>query len=264
MLSLDHLLEEAKQNGLPQLKRRGIVREYLQVMILNGLYKNALGKRLMFTGGTALRFFYDVPRFSEDLDFDTNGMMLGEFKQLAAEIQKGLKREGFSSEVSVEKRKRLLLAEICLPDALKHYQVLDGRGIDLRIKLDVYQPPWPIRSEPGVMSLYGYHVTGVLLAKGHLFSEKLVALVKRTRGRDIYDTLMLLQKGFPMDRAVLRANKIRETPQRLITACLDALSKKKLKFLADQVKPFLFRKDDYELVLKAPDFARRFLKCEER
>ena len=72
MLSLEYLLEEAKNNGLPIIKKRGVLREYLQIIILNSIYKNNRGKLLFFTGGTALRYFYAMPRFSEDLDFAFN------------------------------------------------------------------------------------------------------------------------------------------------------------------------------------------------
>lgn len=44
MLSLKYLLEEAKVSDLPIQKPRAIIREYLQVVILNALYKNPQGK----------------------------------------------------------------------------------------------------------------------------------------------------------------------------------------------------------------------------
>lgn len=37
------------------------------------------------------------------------------------------------------------------------------------------------------------------------------------------------------------------------------LSEKGLKRLAEQVKPFLFREDDIELILKAPQYGKKFL-----
>jgi predicted nucleotidyltransferase component of viral defense system len=45
------------------------VREYLQARILQSLQRAGAMKSLAFHGGTSLRFLYDIPRYSEDLDF---------------------------------------------------------------------------------------------------------------------------------------------------------------------------------------------------
>ena len=45
------------------------MREYLQALVLRSLYESEAFRPLAFLGGTALRFLYDLPRFSEDLDF---------------------------------------------------------------------------------------------------------------------------------------------------------------------------------------------------
>src|SRR6185369_8355626 len=48
---------------------RSVVREYLQARILEGLQRCGAMIPLAFQGGTALRFLYAIPRYSEDLDF---------------------------------------------------------------------------------------------------------------------------------------------------------------------------------------------------
>jgi len=51
---------------------KNLVKEYLQFYILDFLYSNKkYNKKLFFIGGTCLRFCYDLPRLSEDLDFNT-------------------------------------------------------------------------------------------------------------------------------------------------------------------------------------------------
>jgi len=54
MLKMEYLLEEAKELGLPQTKKRAILREYLQTIILDGIYKSDFAKSMFFVGGTAL------------------------------------------------------------------------------------------------------------------------------------------------------------------------------------------------------------------
>jgi predicted nucleotidyltransferase component of viral defense system len=259
MLSLDYLLEEARNNGLPILKRRAVLREYIQVIMLNNIYRHNLGKLMFFTGGTALRFFYNLPRFSEDLDFDTASLTFEEFKEILKAIKKGLLKEGFSLETSSEKREKLFVAELYFKEVMKLYGITDTRGLDLMIKIEVYKPQWSLNNEAAALSLYGYNFTSVLLGKGNLLSEKLCALFSRERGRDIYDALFMLKKQFPIDKNVFIANKIEGSAKELILEYLKKLPQKKLKALADQVKPFLFREDDIELVLKAPLFAEKFL-----
>ena len=97
------------------------------------------------------------------------------------------------------------------------------------------------------------------MSKGALLSEKLSALMSRRRGRYIYDVLFMLRKGFPFDRDVLYANNIGGEPKAVVLSYLSGLSEKELKRLAEQVKPFLFREDDVELVMKAPQYGKKFL-----
>ena len=260
MLNLEYLLEEAKSNGLPILKKRGILREYLQVIILNSIYKHNLGTSMFFTGGTSLRFFYNMPRFSEDLDFDTMDLNFEEFKAILEFTKKGLFKEGFSLKMSSERRNNLYVAELHFEDLMILYKITDKRGLDLMIKIEVYKPSWELQSESGVLSLYGYNFSSILLDKGYLFSEKLCALLNRRRGRDIHDTLFMLKKKFPFNKDVLMANKIKGSPREIILKRLKNLSEKELKFLAKQVEPFLFKEDDVELVLNAPLYAEKFLR----
>lgn len=259
MLNMEYLMEEAKANGLPLIKKRGILREYLQIIILNSVYKHAAGKKIFFTGGTALRFFYNMPRFSEDLDFDAPRLDFGEFKEILKYVKSGLLKEGFICEVSFEKRSSLYIAELCFKNLMRLYNITDQRGLDIMIKIEVYKPSWKIRRESGVLSLYGCNFTGILLDKGCLFSEKLCALFNRNRGRDIYDTLFMLKKEFPFDKNILAVNMIKSPPGEAILKHLKALPGKELKFLADQVRPFLFKEEDAELVLNAVPYAEKFL-----
>lgn len=50
------------------LRRKNLVREYLQARILQGLQEHRAFLNWAFLGGTALRFLYSMPRYSEDLE----------------------------------------------------------------------------------------------------------------------------------------------------------------------------------------------------
>ena len=48
---------------------RQALREIMQEIALAGLYRGDFFKKAAFYGGTALRIFYKLDRFSEDFDF---------------------------------------------------------------------------------------------------------------------------------------------------------------------------------------------------
>ena len=49
--------------------RLNVVREYIQALIMRSLHESQAFRSIVFMGGTALRFLYNLPRYSEDLDF---------------------------------------------------------------------------------------------------------------------------------------------------------------------------------------------------
>ncbi|MFA6074140.1 MAG: nucleotidyl transferase AbiEii/AbiGii toxin family protein [Candidatus Woesearchaeota archaeon] len=65
---LKKVVENNRSNPNPEY-RRNLLKEKLQAYVLNFIYTSKY-KNLIFTGGTALRKFYDLPRISEDLDFN--------------------------------------------------------------------------------------------------------------------------------------------------------------------------------------------------
>lgn len=51
---------------------KSILREIMQSIVLVGLSRTDFFKKASFYGGTALRIFYHLNRYSEDLDFTLN------------------------------------------------------------------------------------------------------------------------------------------------------------------------------------------------
>ena len=50
--------------------RKYMLKEYLQLLILDYLATTPFVRKTTFIGGTSLRLVYGIDRFSEDLDFD--------------------------------------------------------------------------------------------------------------------------------------------------------------------------------------------------
>ena len=259
MLSMEYLLEEAESNALPVVKKRGILREYLQIIILNSIYRHKGGRRFFFMGGTAMRYFYRMPRFSEDLDFNTPGLTLREFREIMEEVRKDILTAGLSVDVTCDRGKNLFTSDFVFNDVIKKYGISDNRGLRMMIKVEVNKPRWELISESMVLSMYGYNFTAILMSKGNLLSEKICALFNRKRGRDIYDTLFMLKKKFPFNENVLKANKIAAPVKSALLSHFKNIDPKELRRLAEQVRPFLFKEEDIELILKAPLYAENFL-----
>lgn len=66
---------------------RAIVREYLQVKILQGIFESKQASNLSFLGGTALRIVHGNSRFSEDIDLDNFGLSWQAFGELTQKVK---------------------------------------------------------------------------------------------------------------------------------------------------------------------------------
>ena len=62
-------LAQLVRDAPDDLAGRHVAREYLQARILSSLQRTGAMIPLAFHGGTALRLLYQLPRYSEDLDF---------------------------------------------------------------------------------------------------------------------------------------------------------------------------------------------------
>ena len=102
------------------VQARNTAREYLQARILLALQDHGAFTDWAFLGGTALRFRYRLPRYSEDLDFSlvTPGGD-GRFEALMRAAQHDLTAEAYMVEVTVRTRSavavgRLKSADCCM------------------------------------------------------------------------------------------------------------------------------------------------------
>ena len=64
---MTEMLKKYQENGVTD--KKNAVKEIMQEIVLCGLSRAGFFKQAAFYGGTALRIFYGLDRFSEDLDF---------------------------------------------------------------------------------------------------------------------------------------------------------------------------------------------------
>ena len=255
MLTYEALVEQAKIREMPVTKIRGILREYLQFLVLKELYKNKYGKKLYFTGGTYLRMVHNIKRFSEDLDFNTKEITKKEFELLLETIKKELKRVGLECEVSYKHREKIYTSSLVFPAIEELYRAKSkySRKKGIVIKVETNVPKWEIKSETSVISGFGETYPIICTEKGALFADKVDALVKKTRARHLYDIIFMLSNKYSIDERVLNTLGIKDNPLDLINTRVKSFSKSELKRQAEVLRPFLFDEEEADLIINAHD-----------
>src|SRR5450759_4737178 len=95
----EYLIELVRSAQNP-LQAHNLAREYLQARILESLQHSGSMIPLAFHGGTALRFLYGIPRFSEDLDFALARPSTGyDFRSYLKAIQSQFQIEGYNLQI---------------------------------------------------------------------------------------------------------------------------------------------------------------------
>lgn len=254
MLSLEALATEAQQRGIPQGKMRGILREYLQVLILKEMYKLPEGKRLFFTGGTYLRLIHHTKRFSQDLDFNVDTMKKDAFEGALERVQKNLKKEGFGINLNFGHWDHILVAELVFPDIEKYYGVISryARKEGIIIKVEANRPRWKIKPESLGVTGFGQMFPVVCTDRGAFFADKIDALIKKTLARHVFDILFMLSQKYPIDTHVLRVLGIEDPPLDAILKRVRSFSAAELKKQAESLRPFLFEESEADLIVHAP------------
>ena len=192
-----------------------LAREYLQSRILLLMQEAGAMIPLAFCGGTALRFLYGLPRFSEDLDFSMEKRMEEDgLRSIVDRVERGLSRQGYDVHVKSRKvsaveshliRFRGLPYELGL--AARQSQIMS-----IKIEVDT-DPP-----EGAVLELSIVRRFAVMRLQHHdrasLLAGKLHAVLSRSypKGRDYYDLLWYLtSKGWPGPNMSMLLNALRQT-----------------------------------------------------
>ena len=169
------------------------LKEIAQEIILMGLARQDFFAVSEFHGGTALRIFYGLQRFSEDLDFallkpDRSFSLTPYLKNLSEE----LRAFGYEFEIKDRSKADLVIKKAFLKDdAIGKVFVLKTDGISpkIKIKLEVdTNPPLGAHTEIKYLdypSPFGVRAKNLPSS----FAGKLHALLCRpyVKGRDFYD-----------------------------------------------------------------------------
>ena len=242
--------EMLKQHDISTIyDKKNALKEVIQEIILCGLSRAGFFKEVAFYGGTALRIFYGLDRFSEDLDFslleeNQNFDLAKYFPILEKEVKSfGLNVEITEKEKSIDSDiKSAFLKGNTREHMLLFYPNSPLLGISsnelIKIKFEVdINPPKYASFEPQFKLLPAPYEVNLYDAPS-LFAGKLHAVIcrswkNRIKGRDLYDYVFYLGKGTSFNLPHLRERLIQ-------TGTIDSTSELTLK----DVKNLLIEKFD--------------------
>jgi hypothetical protein len=210
----DYLSELVRASPTPA-QARNTAREYLQARVLGGLQRAGAMIPLAFHGGTALRFLYASPRYSEDLDFALErAREQYDLRAYLRAVRRELSAEGYALDVIVHDRGLVHSAFIRFTGLLYELGLSPHREQVLAVKVEVDTNP-PAGAVLAT-TLVRRYVTLQLQHhdRASLLAGKLHAILQRPylKGRDVYDLLWYLSDpAWPAPNLTLLNNALRQT-----------------------------------------------------
>ncbi|MCC6286480.1 MAG: nucleotidyl transferase AbiEii/AbiGii toxin family protein [Chitinophagaceae bacterium] len=187
------------------------LREIMQQITLAGLYRGGFFGKAAFYGGTALRIFYGLQRFSEDLDFslllkDEHFHLDDYFKPIEEEFRaqgmtvaiKTKKKTRQSNVESAFLKSETAWSELVLENVVPQAGLRQAAGIKIKIEVDT-QPPLGFETEEKLLlQPFSFYVKCFTIED--LFAGKIHALLFRkwnnnVKGRDWYDMEWYIRRG---------------------------------------------------------------------
>ncbi len=179
--------------------QKHILKEYIQLMVLDYLSTSPHICKLAFIGGTNLRLIKGIDRFSEDLDFDCKGLTEQEFTRMTDSVITFLKREGLNIETRDKENPKLIAfrRNIYFPDFLFDLKLTGHRDERFLLKIEAQDQriTYPIITQQ--VRRCGFFFSVPTPSDSVLLSMKLSALLARAKGRDFYDCMFLMQQARP-------------------------------------------------------------------
>ena len=177
------------------LEEEQALREITQEVVLAALGRTDFFTQAAFQGGTCLRIFHGLPRFSEDLDFaltaSNSGFQLGPYLEA---VSAELTAYGYALEIDERDKSGALRTGFLKDDSLGGllrlgYRPATGPLRRIRIKFEVdTHPPEGARYDMPILD-FPFAAAVRVFDPPSLLAGKIHALLCRpyTKGRDWYD-----------------------------------------------------------------------------
>lgn len=179
--------------------RKHLLKEYVQLLVLDYLSATEHVRKLTFIGGTNLRLVKEIDRFSEDLDFDCKDLSEKEFTAMGDDVQLFLQRSGFNVETRVRSNDKLTAfrRNLHFPELLFDFGLTAHRNARFLLKLETQDQRIKYESVMSFIKGCGFFFPFPVPADPVLCAMKIAAMLARNKGRDYYDVMFLLSQTEP-------------------------------------------------------------------
>jgi len=252
-------IEEIKKQYPSDIHKfeRGLLREYLQFLILEIIFTSDVSTKLSFLGGTCLRIIYGIKRFSEDLDFDNKELSSKEFVALANKIDLELRRQGFEVEVKVTEKKAIH-CHVKFSNILFENKLSGIKTEKIDIQIDTFDQGYEYKPELYLLNKFNVFKQIRITPKEIILSQKLWTITQRSRakGRDFYDIIFLLQNTKP-DMGFLNLKFGTSNWEKAREKILKGIKDINLDFMVKDVQPFLIDIKEGEKIKHFRDYLKQ-------
>lgn len=252
------------------------LREIMQEIALAGLQRSGFFEIAAFYGGTALRIFYGLERFSEDLDFSLlkpivnfslqsylKGI-INEFEALGIKVvvQEKIKAKKTNID-SAFLKSDTILKELMLEGIMPQSGIEIKQTIKIKIEVDT-QPPLVFDTEEKLLLMpFSFYVKCFKLP--YLFAGKMHALLfrkwkQRVKGRDWYDMEWYIKNGIILNanHFLVRAKESGDwleneiTKEQILQLLENKISAVNFNNIKEDITRFI--KDDSSLSIWSPQY----------
>jgi len=267
-------LEEYKPRN--QEEATDALREIMQDIALAGLSRAGFFEKAAFYGGTALRIFYGLDRFSEDLDFSLlakepdfsfsryQDAIIDEFKALGMQVSIREKQKTNQNNIeSAFLKSETVWRELVLESVIPQNGLNQVANLKIKIEID-REPPLGFETEEKLLlKPISFYVKCLTLP--NLFAGKMHALLFRkwknnVKGRDWYDMEWYIKKGIPLNLShlVIRAKDSGDwdrddmTEEEFSKLLSDRIDSVKMDYVINDIRRFI--KDPRVLDIWSPQY----------
>jgi predicted nucleotidyltransferase component of viral defense system len=241
--------------------------EVMQQIALAGLYRGGFFEYAAFYGGTCLRIFHQLQRFSEDMDFSllqpNKEFMLENYFQPIINEFTALGREVVINKKEKKNQSNIESAFLKDDTAIYNLQFRTERSVKIKIELDI-NPPLGFLTESKLL-LLPYSFMTRCYTMPSLYAGKMHALLfrkwnTRVKGRDWYDFEWYVKNNIRLDFSHL-CERIRQfesqgfeqmSPESFKKMLKEKISNTNMDMVKADVKPFL--KDSGQLEIWSTDY----------
>jgi predicted nucleotidyltransferase component of viral defense system len=239
--------------------RLNAIHEVMQEIALAGLYRGGVFEKAAFYGGTCLRIFHSIPRFSEDMDFSLVSRS-GSFR--LEDYFPSVVREfnALGRHVLITKKEKSIRGNIesaFLKDDTEIYNITFRTEKVVKVKIEVdIDPPLAFLTEQKLL-LQPFSFMTRCFTLPDLYAGKMHTLLfrnwkSRVKGRDWYDFVWYVSNGVPLNfnhiqERTRQINGIDISRDEFIKMVKDRLSTTDIEMARRDVAPFIMNHKELDI-----------------